>query len=111
MSLDAPTVAVLNDKNKFSTWAAGKGLRVPKSFAVTSKEQLLDLNPRCDALLPAQRRFDSRRTTALGGRRYQARARHLMSVHRGHEPLRRHCAGWRRARACGSSSKACITHP
>ena len=46
MSLDAPTVAVLNDKNKFSQWAAAKGLRVPKSFPVTSKQQLLEYNSR-----------------------------------------------------------------
>ena len=53
MSLDAPTVAMLNDKNKFSKWAAEKGLRVPKSFAITSKEQLFDYNPRCGAVIGA----------------------------------------------------------
>ncbi len=53
MSLDAPTVAMLNDKNKFSEWAAAKGLRVPKSFAITAKEQLFDYNPRCDTALSA----------------------------------------------------------
>ena len=51
MSLDAPTVAMLNDKNKFSEWAAAKGLRVPKSFAITAKEQLFEYNPRWDAAL------------------------------------------------------------
>ena len=55
MSLDAPTVAMLNDKNKFSEWAAAKGLRVPKSFAITSKDQLFDYNPRCDGGLGGQR--------------------------------------------------------
>ena len=51
MSLDAPTVAVLNDKNKFSQWAAAKGLRVPKCFSVTSKAQLLEYNSRCTHVL------------------------------------------------------------
>ena len=45
-TLDAEAVAVLNDKIKFSAFCEGIGMRVPRSFPVTSPERLYELNAR-----------------------------------------------------------------
>ncbi len=46
-TLDAASVALLNDKIKFSRLAERIGVAVPPSFSVTSRRELLDLNSRC----------------------------------------------------------------
>ncbi len=43
---DAPTVAALNDKIKFSNLCQSIGASVPKAFPVTSPQQLMELNSR-----------------------------------------------------------------
>ncbi len=45
-TLDAGMVAVLNDKIKFTAFCERHGLRVPRSFPVTSRERLFTLNSR-----------------------------------------------------------------
>ena len=45
-TLDAEAVAVLNDKIKFSAFCERIGMRVPRSFPVTSRERLYELNAR-----------------------------------------------------------------
>ena len=45
-TLDAEAVAVLNDKIKFSAFCERMGMRVPRSFPVTSRARLSDLNER-----------------------------------------------------------------
>jgi hypothetical protein len=46
-TLDAEAVAVLNDKNQFSAVCERMGMRVPHSFAITSRMRLLEINERC----------------------------------------------------------------
>ena len=45
-TLDAESVAVLNDKIKFTELCERIGMRVPRAFSVTSRERLLELNSR-----------------------------------------------------------------
>ena len=59
-TLDAESVAVLNDKNQFSAICERMGMRVPHSFAITSRKRLLEINERCGParfLLGAHRLF------------------------------------------------------
>ena len=46
-TLDAPAVALLNDKLKFSALCAKLGVAAPECFPVTSARQLAELNSRC----------------------------------------------------------------
>lgn len=46
-TLDTESVAVLNDKIKFSAACERMGLRVPDSLDITSRKRLLELNERC----------------------------------------------------------------
>ena len=45
--LDAALTAELNDKTTFSELCEGLGVLVPKSFPITSKQRLYELNSRC----------------------------------------------------------------
>ena len=49
-TLDAPSVALLNDKLKFSALCAKLGVAAPQCFAVTSARQLAELNSRWDEI-------------------------------------------------------------
>lgn len=46
-SLPAEQVAVLNDKIRFCEYCDRLGLPVPRSFPVTSRERLFELNSKC----------------------------------------------------------------
>lgn len=49
-TLDAATVALLNDKNKFTVHCESLNMHVPKAFPVTSHQQLVDYNSRSACL-------------------------------------------------------------
>ena len=45
--MDAALTAELNDKSSFSELCEGLGILVPKSFSITTKERLYELNNKC----------------------------------------------------------------
>ena len=45
--MDAALTAELNDKSSFSELCEGLGILVPKSFPITTKERLYELNNKC----------------------------------------------------------------
>jgi carbamoylphosphate synthase large subunit len=51
---DAPTVAQLNDKIKFTELCQHIGAVVPKMFPITSGQQLMELNSRCNPSNPSR---------------------------------------------------------
>jgi hypothetical protein len=46
-TVDAVLTAKLNDKSSFSELCEGLGILVPKSFPITTKERLYELNNKC----------------------------------------------------------------
>lgn len=51
---DAPTVAQLNDKIKFTELCQHIGAVAPKMFPITSGQQLMELNSRCNPSNPSR---------------------------------------------------------